>query len=410
MLRRFKHGHVADALCDTPVVLVQGARQTGKTTLVEAISAETTPARAYVTLDSATVLAAAKSDPEGFVRGLPETVALDEIQHAPELFPAIKRAVDQDRRPGRFLLTGSANVLLLPKLSESLAGRMEVISLWPLSQGERDQTDPRGIVDVLFSDGEALPSRPSQDVGNLQERMLAGGYPEALTREGQRRQDWFDAYVTTILQRDVRDLSNIEGLTTLPRLLTLLATRIGGLLNVADIGRSLSLPYTTLTRYMSLLEALFLLHPLPAWSTNLGKRLVKSPKLFFVDTGLAAALIGCDEARLAREATLRGALFEHFVVTELAKQATWSAARPHLFHFRTTAGEEVDIVLERRSGEIVGVEVKASSTVGADDFRGLRRLQQMAGSRFMRGVVLHTGDEALSFGDRLEALPMGSLW
>ena len=409
MLRRFKHKHVAAALGDTPVVLVQGARQTGKTTLVEAISAEATPARAYVTLDSATVLAAAKSDPEGFVRGLPETVALDEIQHAPELFPAIKRAVDQDRRPGRFLLTGSANVLLLPKLSESLAGRMEVISLWPLSQGERDETDPCGLVDALFSEGP-LPHRPCPDVAELHERMLAGGYPEALTREAQRRQDWFDAYVTTILQRDVRDLSNIEGLTTLPRLMTLLATRIGGLLNVADIGRSLSLPYTTLTRYMSLLEALFLLHPLPAWSTNLGKRLVKSPKLFFVDTGLAAALIGCDEARLAREPTLRGALFEHFVVSELAKQATWSTTRPHLFHFRTTAGEEVDIVLERRSGEIVGVEVKASTTVSADDFRGLRALQKIAGSRFTRGVVLHTGNEALAFGDGLEALPMGSLW
>jgi predicted AAA+ superfamily ATPase len=400
---------VREALRDTPVVLLNGARQSGKSTLVRSRMLENRDAR-YLTLDEAGVLAAAEADPAGFLAGLEGPVILDEVQRSPGLFPAIKAEVDRNRRPGRFLLTGSANVLLLPHLSESLAGRMEIQTLWPLSQGEIEGVE-EGFVDAVFSaDPLLLPEEPDGNSG-LYERLLRGGYPEVVGRSSEaRRRAWFGSYVTTILQRDVRDLSNIEGLTDLPRLLSLMAARSASLVNYAELSRSASMPQSTLKRYVSLLEVTFLIKILPAWSSNLGKRLVRSPKLLMCDTGLISSLQGLNAERLASDPVLVGPLLENFVAIELQKQATWSATQPRLFHFRTQTGQEVDVVLEDASGQVVGVEVKASATVGARDFKGLRALAEASGNRFRRGVVLYTGKTAVPFGESLHALPVSSLW
>ena len=393
------------ALSDTPVVFLNGARQTGKSFLARRLAATAHPAR-YLTLDDVAVLAAAHSDPTGFIAGLDGPVVLDEVQRVPRLFLAIKALVDRDRQSGRFLLTGSADVLLLPELADSLAGRMEVLTLHPLSQGEIEG-HLEGFIEALFAD-----QLPDLAVGGapdlaLLDRIQTGGYPEMQTRTSpHRRNAWFSSYISTILQRDVRDLAHIEGLAALPRLLSLLAARAASLLNFAELSRTTGIPQTTLKRYLALLETTFLVYYLPAWSGNLGKRLVKAPKLMLNDTGLLVHLLGGDLG----PGTQLGPVLENFVATELRKQARWSSRRVQFFHFRTQVGREVDLVMEDNSGRIVGIEVKATATPGADDFKGLRSLAADLGDRFHRGVVLYTGPEVIPFGARLHALPVESLW
>jgi hypothetical protein len=388
--------------------MIVGARQTGKTTLAKIVAGDEHPAQ-YVSLDDIAFLSAAVSDPTGFIAGLRGPVVIDEVQRAPSLFPAIKAAVDHERTPGRFLLTGSANVLLLPNLSESLAGRMEILTLWPLAQAEVEGSSG-SWVDTLFSDVlDTVPLRISRE--DLTARIMAGGYPEPLSRQLEaRRKAWFTSYLTTILQRDVRDLANVEGLTALPRLLALLATRAGGLLNTSDISRTTGIPNTTLHRYMSLLQMTYLAYLLPPWSSNFGLRLVKSPKVYLVDTGLAAHLSGITANRLTTQPELLGPLLETFVVMETVKLAQRGVTNPRIYHYRTNAGTEVDILLEAPDGRIVGVEVKASSTVRSSDFRGLRALAEATGDSFHRGIILYTGDEVVPFGERLAAVPVQGLW
>lgn len=408
MILRHAAARLRKALADRPVVLVHGARQTGKTTLVRALAGAEHPAR-YVTFDALTALSAARDDPAGFLAGIEGPVVLDEVQRVPDLFVAIKATVDRKRAPGRFLLTGSANVLLVPRLSESLAGRMEIVPLWPFSQGEIEGV-VEGFIDAAFA--EAPPALGAAAGGvALAKRVLRGGFPEAVSiGSADRRSAWFEAYLTTILGRDVRDLANIEGLTELPRLLSLIAARPMALLNYAELGRSAGLAQSTLKRYFALLEAVFLVRTLRPWHANIGKRIVKTPKLLLCDTGLAAHLMGIDDARLAHDRTLFGGLLESFVAMEITKQTGWSAAAPALYHFRTHEGDEVDLVLERRSGALVGIEIKSATTVTGADFKGLRALAHAAGRRFHRGVVLYTGTEVVPFGPRLHAVPIEALW
>ena len=414
MYHRKISNRLQDALFDTPVVLICGARQTGKTTLVRETGIVPSTAH-YITLDNATILAAAKSDPTGFISGLSasgEPLILDEVQSAPELFPAIKESVDRDRRPGRFLLTGSANVLLLPRLSESLAGRMEILTLWPLAQAEIMNT-AGSFTDWLFT-----PHNFIQGAGRVQpikkeeliHRLISGGYPEPLARSQARRENWFEAYFTTILQRDVRDISHIEGLLQLPRLLKMLAARTASLLNTADISRTSDISYTSLTRYLALLENIYLIRTIPSWSGNLTSRLVKSPKIMLNDTGMAAYLLGLSEQRLRRDPQLMGPLLENFAAMEIIKDIGWSRTRPSLFHWRTAQREETDLLLEARDGGIVGIEIKASATLSTGDFKGLRALEKRTGEKFVRGVALYTGNVAAPFGEKLFAVPISALW
>ena len=409
MIRRNISAALLAALADNPVVLLHGARQAGKSTLAQSIATKEHPAR-YLTLDDAGLLAAARGDPAGFIEGLEGPLVLDEVQRAPELFLAIKVSVDRDRSPGRFLLTGSADVMLLPDLSESLAGRMEVLTLWPLSQGEIDGVK-EGFLDAVFSDRLPAKLKSLENKSTLLDRILRGGYPVVHGRVSEERQKaWFGSYITTILQRDVRDLANIEGLTQLPRLLSLIAARATSFVNLSEISRSIAIPQTTLKRYMALLETTFLVRTLPAWSGNLGKRLVKAPKLVLGDTGLMSYLLGLSKRRLAMDMNLLGPLLEGFVIMELEKQLAWSQTQSRLFHFRTQTGHEVDIVLEDSAGRLVGIEVKAGATVTSQDFKGLRAFAEMTGSRFRRGVVLYTGNESIPFGKDLHALPVNALW
>ena len=411
MTRRHITENLLLALGDTPAVLVNGARQTGKSTLVQ--SAELAePGRQYLTFDDPGVLAAAKRDPNGFVAGLSTPVTLDEVQHVPELFPVIKAAIDRKREAGRFLLTGSANVMLLPKLSESLAGRMELLTLWPFSQGEMNGVR-EGFIDTLFSKRPVWASGKSHllERDELFEKVLSGGYPLVVARHpGARRKAWFQSYLTTILQRDVRDLTNVADVTAVPRLLAVVAARVGGLLNFADLSRTLALPQTTLKRYFALLEATFLVQLLRPWSSNLGQRLIQTPKVYLDDTGLLAHLLGLTLERLKVDGTLAGGALENFVLMELRKQSAWSENQPEFFFWRTAAGQEVDIVLEDSAGRMVGIEIKAGATFGGSDVRGLQAIAAAAGKRWVRGVVLYTGTEVIPFEANLHGLPISHLW
>lgn len=411
MIARNITDRVLEGLEDSPVLLLVGARQVGKSTLAQKIASDYRKAR-YLTLDDAVVLSAARSDAAGFLSGLEGPIVLDEVQRAPALFLAIKAAVDRDRRPGRFLLTGSADVMLLPKVSESLAGRMEIHTLLPFSQGELSGVK-ESFIDMLFMASKRYPAVPDpEDRGrDLAERIVTGGYPEVIKRSSEsRRRSWYGSYITTILQRDIRELANIEGLTELPRILSLLAARASSLLNYAELSRSTGMPQSTFKRYMALLEAAFLVRRIPAWSGNLSKRMVRSPKLFLCDTGLASYLMGLNRAGLDSNKMSFGPLLENFVVMELMKQAAWSDALPDIFHFRSLAGQEVDVVLEARDGTCVGVEVKASRTVAAGDFKGLRALAELLGPKFVRGVVLYTGKETVPFSRNLHAVPVDLLF
>lgn len=401
---------LADALLDTPVVLVNGARQSGKSTLVKSVPGAGGEPRQYLTLDDVAVLNAAKSDASGFINALQGPVTLDEVQRAPELFLAIKAAVDRDRRPGRFLLTGSADVLVLPGIADSLAGRMEVLSLWPLSCAEMVDSPVVNRADALFAGDWSALSVPPCEREDLVTRLLAGGFADAVTRTSLRRRDaWFDSYIQAVLQRDVRDLANIEQLTEIPNLLQLLATRSGTLLNFAELSRTAGLAQSTLKRYFALLEMLFLVVRLPSWERNPGKRLVKAPKVFLPDSGLLNHFMATTAEGLLAKPGLPGATVETFVLTELLKHVAFSAQRLSLWHYRTLTHIEVDFVLENRLGQIAGIEVKASATVDGKDFKGLRHLAETEPTIFKQGIVLYAGREVVPFGDKLWAVPM-SLW
>lgn len=398
------------ALEDTPVVLLVGARQTGKSTLAQHVVADASDAR-YLTLDDAPTLAAAVSDPVHFVGANDRMMVIDEVQRAPELLLAIKAAVDRDRRPGRFLLTGSANVLTLPRVSESLAGRVEVLSLWPLAQVEIERHAHSDVVARLFSTDSDEPDTTPIGREEIVERILRGGFPPAVVRdEPERRSAWFASYLTTLTQRDIRDLANVERALDLPRLLRAIALRMTQPLNKNRIAGTLPMPYSTLNRYLALLELLFIVHRVPSWHGNHGKRLVKAPKLLLADSGLAAHVVGADAGAFERGTADLGAAVEAFVGMELVRLAALDATRATVHHYRARTGAEIDFLLEAPDGRVVGVEVKAGATVGRADFRHLADVRDALGDRFVRGVILHLGERALPFGDRLAAWPISALW
>jgi predicted AAA+ superfamily ATPase len=404
---RFSQTRLADALKDTPVVLVHGPRQCGKTTLARMVGDKA--GYAYFNFDEAVLLKAAEADPAGFVLDLPERVILDEIQRVPELFVAIKAAVDKHRVPGRFILTGSANVLLVPRLSDSLAGRMEILRLHPLAQCELEKTQSR-FLDHLFA--SSFKARSTQRLGSeLAMRIVTGGFPAAQARSTHsRRAAWHRDYVEALVQRDVRDIARISSLHVVPRLLTFAAGQTARLLNITDLTAPFQLSRPTIHDYVTLLERVFLLDVLPPWHSNRLSRLIKTPKLHMGDTGVACALLGVDAEGLSKDRTVLGQLVETFAFQEVKRQAEWQEKPISFYHFRDKDGIEVDIVLERGAQEIAGIEVKASATVTAHDFAGLRKLRDAAGSHFQGGVVLYDGEQCVSFGDRLHAVPIRMLW
>lgn len=402
---RFSADLVRGALRDTPVVTVTGPRQCGKTTLVRDLVADH---REFITLDDETVLAAARSDPTGFVRGL-SRATLDEVQRAPDLLRAIKRFVDEDRRAGRFLLTGSANTLALPKVAESLAGRMEIVELLPLSRSEIRGRRP-SFLKAAF---EGKVEKPAELlVGEeLVDAVLTGGYPEMVRRtDPQRRQKWARDYVRALVQRDVREIAEVEKLDQIPRLLQALAHHAGQLTNFTAIGGQIGFDDKTTRKYIAILEQLFLVRRVEPWFRNPLKRLVKTPKLHFMDSGLLGALMGSTAERLAKDRSMLGKLLETFVFSEVLKLASWLGESPFQYHYRDKDQDEVDLVVEKGDGTLIGIEVKASATVREGDFRGLRKLAQACGEDLKVGVVLYDSENIVPFGDRLVAAPVSCLW
>jgi len=400
--------NVQESLLDTRVVLVNGPRQCGKTTLVRQLAGD----MRYITLDDPNMATLAQQDPVGLVRQLDRAI-IDEVQRAPQLMLALKMAVDEDQRPGRFLLTGSANVLALPQIADSLAGRMEVHTLLPLSQAELQQR-PNDFLqraqkqDWPFTRPELAPPPV---IGNKHvEHALAGGYPEMRRRAtNARRQSWARDYISNLMERDVRDIAQIEHLSQMPRLLTVLATQCGQLLNAKQTGAQLGLDTRTLDKYITILERLFLIQRLPAWSRHEGNRLIKTPKLHFLDAGLQATLQRLSPELLLTQRTRWGATLETWVYAELRKAIALSADMWFLSHYRDKDQVEVDFVLEDSLRQVIGIEVKAAAHVTPQDFKGLKRLQALAGDSFITGIVLYDGTHALSFGNGLWAIPLSAL-
>lgn len=406
---RHAQAMVEAALRDTRVVVVNGPRQSGKSTLARLVTHHRSDVDIRY-LDEDSVRQAAIEDPAGFVR-YPGLLVIDEVQRVPDLMLAIKHQVDVDPRPGRFLLTGSAQLFALQAIPDLLPGRSETIELWPLAQGEIDGAAD-GFAQAVFEQGADLNPPPSDlHRDEYMDRALRGGYPEAVRRlDLGRRSRFFEAYVSDLIRRDVRQVSEIERPADLRRLLNVMAAQMATLAMPSTIANSLGLSASTVRRYVDLLETIYVIRRIPAWSNNLTSRAISTPKLLVLDSGVAGHLVGMTPKRARHPTAPVGQILENFVLSELARQLTWAADPIHLFHYRDRDDYEVDAILEHGNGDVVAIEVKAAETVRSGDFRGIRRLQNRLGDRFTAGIVLHTGDHVLPFGDRLRAWPISSLW
>jgi predicted AAA+ superfamily ATPase len=403
---RFSEILVRSALRDTRVVAISGPRQSGKTTLARRFAQQ---GRIYITLDNQPTLAAAKSDPVAFIRGL-ERAIIDEVQRAPDLLLAIKQSVDEDPRPGRFLLTGSANLLTIKTINESLAGRVEVVPLYPLSRSEQLRSKIPEFISKIFR-GQLPQPRESFGGNKLLQAVATGGYPDAIKRRAERRRDdWYRAYIKSIAERDIPEIADIANPGQIPRLLQLAARFAGQLINLSELARTLGLDHKTVGHYLRVLEQLYLLQRVQPWSRNELSRLVKTPKLHFFDSGLLTAMRRYSVARMRSDRNLLGSLLETFVFSELVKSTAWTKERVSIFHYRDKDQVEVDFVLENAGGQIVGIEVKAAASITRRDFAGLERVAAAAGSGFVQGILLYDGDQTLSFGERLRAAPFPTLW
>lgn len=398
---------IADALADTRVVLVNGARQAGKSTLVRAVAGQRTAE--WRDLDLPQDRQSALEDPVGFV-AFDCLMVIDEIQRAPELLLAIKAKVDADAKPGQFLLTGSARLLGLRDLPDTLPGRMETIELWPFSQGEIDRTSD-SFVDTAFRLGPELRHESDVTRADYSDRLVRGGLPEAVVRTDPRRRGRFlDAYVRNLIDRDVRQLTEIERAPQLATLIRLLAARAGLLVAPGSLESELRISRPTVARYMQLLEEVFLIKRIPGWSRNLGTRATATPKVIFTDSAIAARLLALESHSLRRPGAPFGPLLESFVLSEIGRQLTWSEQLADLYHYRDHNKVEVDGILEDRNGHVIGIEVKAASTVRSEDFNGLRQLNARLGNDFVTGIVFYTGHATLPFGPKLRAVPVSAIW
>lgn len=410
MYQRYIAKPLIEALKDTPVILINGARQTGKSTLCRQLVKAGSFDGQIMTMDDPTTLSAAQADPLGFLQNLSPHVIIDEVQRAPELFLSIKKLVDDSRKGRRLILTGSADVMTLPQVADSLAGRIEIHDLWPLSQAEIQGKQSK-FLDTLIAADDRFQSHKNK-WKDMIEATRAGGYPEALQRETEgRKAKWFESYIDAVLQKDIKDLANIEGLTQIPNILQLIATRVGSTINLSDIARLSGVKNTTLQRYMALLEHVFLILKIPAWTPNIEGQFVKSPKIVLNDTGLLCHLRGESVDSLMGNRTTAGAFLENFIVMEIIKLLSWSDLFLKAYHFSIHRGAEVDLVLEDRKKQLYGIEIKSTASVDQNDFKGLKRLAELAGKKFQRGIVLYGGEHMVGgFGENLQAVPLSAVW
>jgi predicted AAA+ superfamily ATPase len=409
LIPRHAQAMIEEALVDTRVVLLLGARQVGKSTLAEAIG-RAQGAADTVTLDDATTRAAVEADPSGFVASLPRPVVVDEVQRSQDLLLAIKEAVDVDTSAGQFLLTGSANLLTAPSIHEALTGRTEIVTLWPLAQSEIERSR-ENFVDRLFA--RDIPSLETATQGRVAfvERAVRGGYPEAHSRSQRRRERWFESYLESLVLRDLRDVSDIRKTGEIPRLLRLIASQAANLYKAERMSRDLGISTKTVQSYTDLLETVYLVKRVRAWRPNIGGREVTTPKIYVVDSGLLAYLLGADAHRAATDDQITGKLFENFVAMEVARLLDWAETSATQYHYRDrSSSDEIDLVLESRSGEIACVECKAAATVTYEDYRAMVKFRDSWGQRFVAGVVLYTGARTRPLTERIWAVPVAALW
>ena len=396
---------IAEAMADTPVVFLAGPRQAGKTTLVRQVAQGRLR---YLTLDDDLTLLSAQQDPVGMIRSLDRAV-IDEIQRAPQLLLAIKKSVDEDRRPGRFVLTGSANLMALPTVADSLAGRIETLSLLPLSQCEIEGRSTNWL-DTVFA-GQLPQPGSSSRADDLVGRVLRGGYPEVMSRStARRRTTWARQYLDSIIQRDIPDVAGIERLDQLPRFLRALAQTAGQMCNYTQLAGQVGLDGKTAAKYVGIFEQMYLLKRVDVWARNRLNRVVKTPKLQFIDSGLLATLLDLTAQEVENDRTRFGNVLETFVFAELLKHTTTAEGDYRLMYYRDADKVEVDMVIENAAGQLVGVEVKATATVQESALRGLKKLSGLAGDSFKMGILLYDGDEIMPLGDRIWAAPLSTLW
>ncbi len=409
MFKRLLATPIEEALSDTPVLLLNGARQTGKSTLCNQLIDDGVFKGTLVTLDDTTTLNAARLNPMAFLEDMDQHLIIDEVQRAPELFLSIKKLVDKDRKTRRFILTGSSDVMTLPKVADSLAGRIEIFNLWPLSQNELNATTSHFLTNLVSANGKfATMTTQWKDILQM---IVTGGYPEAVLRETtQRRSRWFSSYLTSILQKDIRELAHIEGLTQIPQVLQLIATRISSTINLSEIARLSGIKNTTLQRYVALLQQIFLIIKIPAWTPNTEGQFVKSPKIYLNDTGLLSHLRGENDKDLNVSRKDAGAYLENFIVMEILKQISWSSQSFTPYHFSIHKGSEVDLVLANQKSQLYGIEIKSAASLNESDFQGLRKLALLCGSKFQKGIILYTGEKTIPFGDNLYAVPVSAVW
>jgi predicted AAA+ superfamily ATPase len=396
---------IEEALADTPAVLLVGPRQSGKTTLARQLERE---GMQYLTLDDELTRTAALSDPVGLLRGR-DRLIIDEVQRAPNLLLTLKKSIDDDRRPGRFLLTGSANIMTLPTVADSLAGRMETLTLLPLAQSEMRNGNTNWL-DSVFSG--TIPTPHDYLLGDaLRAAVLTGGYPEAVARSSaRRRQSWARQYMDAILKRDARELGRIDKIDTLPRFFRLLAESAGQLCNYSQLGAAVGLNYKTAARYAAFFEQVFLLSRVEVWAQNRFNRAIKTPKIQFMDSGLLAAQLEVTPATLTTRPDRFGMLLESFVYGELLKHAHAAESFYRIMFYRDHYQHEVDFVVEGNGGQVIGVEVKAAATISSRDLVGLKHFAEVAGESFLQGIVLYDGEQTLPVGEKLWAVPLSTLW
>jgi len=407
MIQRLAYKEVEEALSDTPVVLIHGPRQCGKSTLAKQFAEDGN--RRYISFDNPRILAEAKADPLAFLETYDEPLIIDEVQRVPEIFLPLKLKVDEDRQPGRYLLTGSANIFLLPKVADSLAGRMAIVDLLPFSQAEIEGANQNFIEQIFEGNVPKKAALTSEE--DLQARIVKGGFPEPASRgSAGARERWFTDYLRSMLERDVRDIANIDALSQVPRILKLIAARSGSTLNVASLARDTGIPNTSLHRYLDLLKAIFVTQSVSPWSNNLDVRLVKTPRTYLVDSGMLCQLDNLTETTLAKDKEKFALALESFVAMELKKLARFSNLRPEIHHLRTVKNLEVDFVLEARGGGIVGIDLKPAKTLNGSEANGLRYLQELAEDKFQHGIVLYTGQTVEPLAKNVTALPISTLW
>lgn len=407
MYKRYCEKKIMNALTDTPVVVISGPRQSGKTTLAKQVQNQDS---IYITLDDLTQYDAAKNDPINFIRNLKtERTIIDEVQRVPELFLAIKQSVDENRMPGRFLLTGSSNAMMLPSLADALAGRMEIINLLPLTTCEIEGRNSTFFEKIFNNIAPTSQDKRIRD--KLITKILSGGFPEPYGRKNQERRNiWYQHYMNSIIQKDLNDLGRIEHINVMPKLIRLLANQVGQLVNYSEVANKLGISHPTVSQYITLLEQLYIFERLPAWHKNENKRLVKTPKIQIIDSGLLCALRRLTEKNILNEPHILGHLVESYVFNEIKRLSTWYVERIDFSFYRDKDQTEVDLILENYAGHLIAIEIKASATITSFDFHGLRKFQNSAGKQFLMGIILYDGDHTTQHGDQLYSIPIGCLW